>query len=92
MSPKAFHVRIGLLVWCKIGWRQLDFSWTYPFTGRYSKESEHIQIIIWDRVRGRRRTGCRSLYQRAERLEELEGIYVGLVTENEREDPRESCT
>ena len=25
MSPKAFRVRIGLLVCCKIGWRQLDF-------------------------------------------------------------------
>ena len=49
MSPKAFHVRIGLLVCCKIGWRLLGLSWAYPFTGRYSKESEHIQIIIWDR-------------------------------------------
>ena len=34
-------------------WRQLDFSWAYPFTGRYSKESEHIQIIIWDRRSGK---------------------------------------
>ena len=45
MSPKAFHVHIGLLVCCKIGWRQLDFSWAYPFTGRYSKEREHINYL-----------------------------------------------
>ena len=49
MSLKAVHVRICLLVCCKIGWRQLHFSWAYPFTGRYSKESEHIQIMISDR-------------------------------------------
>ena len=41
--------RRGLLVCCKIGWRQLDFSWAYPFIERDSKESEHIQIIMWDR-------------------------------------------
>ena len=39
----------GILVCCKIGWRQVGFSWEYPFTGRYSKESEHFKIIIWDR-------------------------------------------
>ena len=49
MSPKAFPIRTYVLVCCKIGWRQVDFSWAYPFTGRDSKESEHIQIIIWDR-------------------------------------------
>ena len=74
MSPKAFHTyRTYVLVCCKIGWRQVDFSWAYPFTGRDSKESEHIQIISWDRrYRGRWRTGCRHPPQRAERLEELE--------------------
>ena len=61
MSPKAFHsidsMKVclyviglrGLLVCCKIGWRQLIFSCAYPLTGRDSKESEQIQIIIWDR-------------------------------------------
>ena len=48
MLPKA---SIGRKYWyvCKIGWRQVDFPWAYQFTGRDSKESERIQIIIWDR-------------------------------------------
>ena len=37
-----------VLACCKIGWRQLDFSSAYPFTGIDSKESR-VQIIMWDR-------------------------------------------
>ena len=55
-SSKAFHIMgcmkvcvSDVLVCYRIGWRQLDFSWAYPITGRDSKESEHIQIIVWDR-------------------------------------------
>ena len=42
-------------MYCKIGWKQLEFF----FTGRDSKESEHIQISGIDVVGGRI-TGCRS--------------------------------
>ena len=43
-----------------------------PFTGRYTNESEHIQISGIEAVGGWR-TGRRSPPQRADRLEELEG-------------------
>ena len=63
----------GHVVCCKIGWRQLHFSWAYPLTGRDStgKESKHIKISAINVVGGRR-TGYRSHTRSAERLEELE--------------------
>ena len=100
MSKKAFHSMdcmkvclYDLLVCCRIGWRQLDFSWAYPFIERDSKESEHIQIIIWDRLWGRWRTAwipkspseCRTVGRTGRESVE------SWVTENEREDPRGSC-
>ena len=76
MSSKAFH-SMGCMqdMWpcCKIGWRQLHFSWAYPLTGRDStgKESKHIKIFAINVVGGRR-TGYRSHTRSAERLEEPE--------------------
>ena len=52
MSSKAFHRGCMLLylwdvylVCCKIDWRQLDFSWAYPFTERDSKRMKTFKYL-----------------------------------------------
>ena len=97
MPSKAFHsmgcMQNMLYVARSVG-GSYNFSWAYPFTGRDSKASEHIQIYVIDVVGGRR-TGSRShtQSQSAERWKNWKRMCGVLGDwENEREDPRGSCT